>query len=136
MKVYLRYGVLGLFFLVVSAAATADPTQELIELDKEWGAAGMAADAEAVRGILSDDVVSVSEDGIGGLDEELANLEAAPEGATYQASDYEVTFLDDNTAIMSHSVGGEMPHYSLHVWSHTDDGWRIVATSSTPASTE
>lgn len=136
MKVYLRYGVLGLFFLVVSAAATADPTQDLIELDKEWGAATMAADAEALRGILSDDVVAVSEDGIGGLDEQLADLEAAPEGATYQASDYEVSFLDDNTAIMSHSAGGEMPHYSLHVWSKTDGKWKVIATSSTPANTD
>lgn len=136
MKVYLCSGVLGLLFLAISTAAAADPTQELIALDKEWAAAGMTADAEAIRNILSDDVVSVSENGIGGLDEELADLEAAPEGATYQPGDYKITFLDDKTAIMSHSVGGEMPHYSLHVWSHTDGGWKVIATSSTPASTE
>jgi ketosteroid isomerase-like protein len=126
----------GLLFFGVSAAATADPTQELIELDQAWGTATMAADADTIRSILSEDVISISEDGIGGLDEQLMDLEMAPEGASYEAGDFEVMLLDHKTAIMSHSVGGELPHYSLHVWSKTDDGWKIVATSSTPAGAE
>ena len=129
-------GLLGLFLIVLSTAAYADATSELIALDKKWGSAGMAGDTETVATLLSDQLVDVSGSGIGGKSENLADSEPAPEGATYEPSNFKVTFLDDNTAIMTHEVSGEVPHYSLHVWSRSSGAWQVIATSSTPAASE
>jgi len=126
----------GFVMAVAAASAFAGDEQTLIDLDMQWGKASMAGDTAAVGALLADDLVSVSEDGIVGKAEDLANTEPAPEGATYDASDYKVMFLDDNTAIMTHVVGGENGHYSLHVWSKEGDSWKVVATSSTPAKSD
>jgi hypothetical protein len=128
--------ILGVSLAALASAAVASPTDDLIKLDKQWGTAGMAGDTEAVAALLSDDLVAVSEEGVGGKAEQLADNEPAPAGATYDASDFQVRFLDDNTAIMTHAVSGEGQHYSMHVWSKKGGKWQVVATSSTPAASE
>jgi hypothetical protein len=83
--------------------------------------------------LLADKVVSVSEKGIEGKEANIASLKAAPSGASYEPSDYKVTFLNPDTAVMTHSAKGTNAHYSLHVWSKASGTWQIVATSTTPA---
>jgi ketosteroid isomerase-like protein len=128
--------LLGSAFGLMALGAAADDTSELIALDKAWGAAGTKGDAMAARKLLSDGLVSVSPEGITGIEGELAAYEPAPAGETYEATDYKVTFLDPNTAIMTHGVKGPMAHYSLHVWSKQGGKWKVVATSTTPADSD
>jgi hypothetical protein len=47
-----------------------------------------------------------------------------------------VTFLDGDTAIMTHSTKGEEAHHSMHAWSRKGGSWKVVATSTTPAASE
>ena len=121
-----------LLVLVGSAAASADDSATLIELDKKWGEAGTSGDTEAVAKFLADELVSVFEGGVRGKKGELADNAPTPEGAKYEPTDYKVTFVDDDTAIMTHGTKGEDAHYSLHVWSRKSGSWLVVATSTTP----
>lgn len=128
-------GALGLFLCAVTPLLFAGNEEELIELDKAWGNAGVAGDNEAVARLLSDDLVSVDGMGVSGKPEQLSNNEPAPEGASYQPTDFKVMFIDQHTAIMTHGVPGaddEPGHTSLHVWSDKSGSWQVVATSSTP----
>ena len=34
---------------------------------------------------------------------------------------------------MTHSVGGDEPHWSMHVWQKQDGAWKVAATASIPA---
>jgi hypothetical protein len=126
-------------FLVVTFAETeslyaADDTNALIALDKKWGESVVKGDKTVSEKLLADKVVSVSEKGIEGKQATVANLKAAPAGTVYQSSDdYKVTFLNPDTAIMTHSTKGADEHYSLHVWSKVSGAWQIIATSTTPA---
>jgi len=131
-KLLLTGMALGIF----SAGVLADDTSNLISLDKKWGQAGMKADKAAVKMLLSEKLISVGPEGVMDLNGELAGYEPAPAGATYDAKDFKVMFLDPNTAIMTHSVSGEDAHYSMHVWSKKGGGWQVVATSTTPAAAE
>ena len=126
----------SLCFLFHVSAAVADDSKALIELDKQWGKAGMAGDTAKVKSLLADDLVSVTEQGVRGKDEELADNQPAPAGATYEPTDYQVVFVDADTAIMTHGTKGDDAHYSLHVWSKTDGDGQIIATSATPAKSE
>ena len=56
-----------------------------------------------------------------------------PRVRVYEPTDYKVTFLDPDMAIMTHGTKGAEPHHSMHVWSRKGDTWQIVATSTTPA---
>jgi ketosteroid isomerase-like protein len=96
-----------------------------------WGAAGTKGDTDAVAKLLADDLVSVSGKGVTGKQGELAG-EPAPAGTRYEPTDYKVTFLDADTAVMTHGTKGEDAHYSLHVWSRKSGQWKVVATSATP----
>jgi len=127
---------LGLALCLLASSAIAGSDEELIALDKKWGAAGMAGDTDTVASLLSDDLVAVDENGAGGKAEQLADNEPAPEGATYDVSDFQITYLDDNTAIMTHSVTGETAHYSMHLWTRKDGNWQVQATASVPAAAE
>jgi hypothetical protein len=111
----------------------ADDTNALIALDKQWGETGVKGDMTVAAKLLADKVVSVTEKGVRGKQGELADNEPAPAGTRYEPTDYKVTFIDSNTAIMTHGTKGAEAHYSLHVWSHKGDTWQIVATSTTPA---
>jgi ketosteroid isomerase-like protein len=133
-KQLLSFASLSLLFCV--AAATADDSQALIELDHQWGAAGMQGDMASVEALLSDDLVSVTEEGVRGKDEELADNQPAPAGTTYEPTDYQVVFVNDDTAVMTHGTEGDEAHYSLHVWAKVDGNWQVVASSTTPAKSE
>lgn len=126
----------GILICLGTSTAMAGSEEDLIALDKKWGEAGMAGDTDTVAGLLSEDLVGVGEEGVGGKAELLENNEPAPEGATYQADNYNINFLDDNTAIMTHSVAGEETYYSLHVWSKASGNWQVVATATVPAASE
>ncbi len=136
MKNKLIPSLLGIILVVSSASVFAGGKDELIELDKAWGVAGMAGDTDTVANFLADDLISVDASGVGGKAEQLADNEPAPEGATYEPTDYTVMFLDDNTAVMTHGVPGDQAHYSMHVWSNKSGAWQVVATSSTPAQSD
>jgi hypothetical protein len=122
----------GTLLAAFGATASADDTADLIAQDKAWGAAGTKGDADAVAKLLAENVVSVSEAGVRGKQGELADTKPAPAGTQYEPTDYKVTFLDADTAIMTHGTKGEEAHYSLHVWSRKGGKWQVVATSSTP----
>jgi len=127
---------IGLTMLLVMFAATAqaaDDTEALIALDKQWGEAAARGDTAGVGKLLTDKSVSISETGIRAKAAELAELKPEPAGTHYEPTDYKVTFLNPDTAIMTHSVKGTDAHYSLHVWTRTAGKWQVVATSTTPA---
>jgi hypothetical protein len=116
-----------------AGAARADTTADLTALDKQWGAAGMKGDAAAAGKLLADNLVSVSDTGITDKKGELAAMTPPPAGTMYEPTDYKVTMLDANTAIMTHATTGAEAHYSMHVWSKKSGQWKVVATSTTPA---
>jgi hypothetical protein len=125
--------VLVATFAASGSVFAADDTNALIALDKKWGESVVKGDKAVSAKLLADKVVSVSENGIEGKQASLAALRAAPAGAAYEASDYKVTFLTPEIAVMTHSAKGADAHYSLHVWSKASGTWQIVATSTTPA---
>ena len=118
------------------AIASADDTADIIERDKAWGAAGTKGDTEAVAKLLADTLVSVSGKGVMDKKGELASNEPAPAGTQYEPTDYKVTFIDKDTAVMTHGTKGADAHYSMHVWSRKSGQWQVVATSSTPVEDE
>ena len=118
------------------ATASADDTADLIAQDKAWGAAGTKGDADAVAKFLADTVVSVSESGVRGKQGELADTKPAPAGTRYEPTDFKVTFLNADTAVMTHGTKGQDAHHSLHVWSRKGGQWQVVATSSTPVKSQ
>jgi hypothetical protein len=122
----------GVLLAGFGAIASADDKADLIERDKAWGAAGTKGDAEAVAKILADNLVSVSNKGVTDKKGELAANEPAPAGTQYEPTDFTVTFLDKDTAIMTHGTKGADAHYSMHVWSRKSGQWQVVATSTTP----
>ena len=112
--------------------AIADDTADLIAQDKAWGAAGTKGDKDAVAKFLADKAVSVDETGVMDKQAQVAATEPAPAGTQYEPTDYKVTFLNPDTAIMTHGTKGQDAHQSLHVWSRKGGKWQVVATSSTP----
>ena len=122
-------------FLVMFAAAAhaADDTDALIALDKQWGESAVKGDTTGAAKFLADKVVSVTESGARGKQGELAAMKPAPAGTSYEPTDYKVTFINPDTAIMTHGTKGGDSHYSLHVWSRKGGTWQVIATSTTPA---
>ena len=125
--------VATLLMMFTAAAAVADDTNALIALDKQWGESNGKGDTTVAAKLLSDKVVSVSEKGVRGKQAELVDIKPAPAGTRYEPTDYKVTFLNSDTAIMTHGTKGADAHYSLHVWSRKGGTWQIVASSTTPA---
>ena len=117
---------------LVATLASAGDKEDLIALDKQWAESVMKGDSSAAEKILADQIISVTDKGVGGRKEELASYEAAPAGTRYEATDYKVTFLNPDTAIMTHGTKGADAHYSMHVWSRKGGKWQVVATSTTP----
>lgn len=115
-----------------ATSASAGDKEDLIALDKQWAETVMKGDSSAAEKILADQIISVTDKGVGGRKEELASYEAAPAGTRYEATDYKVTFLNPDTAIMTHGTKGPDAHYSMHVWSRKGGKWQVVATSTTP----
>ncbi len=123
---------IGALLVVFAASASASDTDALIALDKQWGESVIGGDMTVSAKLLADQVVSISELGIRGRKEELADDEPAPAGTRYEPTDYKVTFLNPDTAIMTHLTKGTDAHASLHVWTRKDGNWQIVASSTTP----
>jgi hypothetical protein len=119
--------------VMFAAAAHADDTQALIALDKQWGESTIKGDKTVSEKLLADKVVSADENGVIGREAMLAGIKPAPAGTRYEPTGYKVTFLNPDTAIMTHGTKGADAHYSLHVWSRTGGTWQIVATSMTNA---
>jgi hypothetical protein len=137
----LRHGRLvgavgALSMLLVAGTAHADATADLIQLDRDWGAAGIKGDAAAVGKLLAGDLVSVDGESVRDKAGELALVKAEPAGTKYEPTDYKVKFLGDDVAIMTHGTKGKDPHHSMHVWSRKSGQWQVVATSSTPVKTQ
>jgi hypothetical protein len=118
--------------LFMASAAIADDTDALIALDKQWGEAGVKGDTKVATKFLGDKVVAVSEKGVRGKQAELADMKPDPAVTKYEPTDYKVTFVDPDTAIMTHGTKGADAHYSLHVWSRKGGTWQVIATSTTP----
>ena len=122
--------------LLVTFSATihaADETDTLIALDKQWGESGVKGDKTVAAKILADKVVSITETGVSGKQSTLADMKPDPAGTRYEPTDYKVTFINPDTAIMTHGTKGADAHYSLHVWSRKGGTWQVIATSTTPA---
>jgi hypothetical protein len=83
--------------------------------------------------LLADKVVSVTDTGVRGKEAELAQIKPSRAGTRYEPTDYKVSFINPDTAIMTHGTKGDDAHYSLHVWSRKDGTWQVIATSTTPA---
>ena len=117
--------------LVVFAAAAyaADDTDTLIALDKQWGESIIKGDKTVSEKLLADKVVSVDENGFMGTQAMIADIKPAPSGTRYEPTGYKVSFLNPDTAVMTHGTKGADSHYSLHVWSRKGGTWQIVATS-------
>jgi hypothetical protein len=122
--------------MFTGAARAADDTQTLIALDKQWGESAVKGDKTVSEKLLADTVVSVDENGVIGKQAMLADLKPAPAGTHYEPTDYKVTFLNADTAIMTHGTKGADVHYSLHVWSRKSGTWQIVATSQANAKSQ
>ena len=118
-------------FLVMFAAAAyaADDTETLIALDKQWGESAIKGDTTVSAKLLADKVVSVDENGVMGKQAMIADIKPAAAGTRYEPTGYKVTFINPDTAIMTHGTKGTDAHYSLHVWSRKGDTWQIIATS-------
>jgi uncharacterized protein (TIGR02246 family) len=125
-------------------SATASAEQDLINLDKQWGEAGLRGDAAVLETILADDFMGVSPTGTATKAQNIAEAKTTATditNATYVADAYTVRFLDPNTAVMTHSAlekglnkGKEYSeqHWSTHVWVKRNDRWQVVASQSTP----
>ena len=115
--------------MFAAAAYAADDKETLIALDKQWGESAVKGDKTVSEKLLAEKVVSVDENGVMGKQAMLAGLKPAPAGTHYEPTDYKVTFMNPDTAIMTHGTKGADAHYSLHVWSRKGGTWQIVATS-------
>lgn len=122
-----------LLVMFTAAAYAADDTDALIALDKQWGESGVKGDTAVAAKLLADKVVSVTGSGVRGKQGELADMKPEPAGTRYEPTDYKVTFINPDTAVMTHGTKGADAHYSLHVWSRKSGTWQVIATSTTPA---
>ena len=122
-----------LMVMFAAAARAADDTDALIALDKQWGESAVQGDKTVSAKLLADKVVSVDESGVMGKQGVLADMKPAPAGTRYEPTDYKVTFINPDTAIMTHGTKGADTHYSLHVWSRKGGTWQVIATSTTQA---
>lgn len=120
------------------AIAMHHEKDELVKLDKEWGAAaqGQAA-VDAIKRIIAEDVIEMSGNGVATRADMIAEIESAdaPTGP-YKADSYEVKMLSDDVAIMTHHAGDPDPHWSLHVWQKKGGNWVVVASASAPEATD
>lgn len=114
------------------AFAASDASEELIKLDKKWGEANLKGDKAFVGKILADDLMGISPQGMTSKASTLEGMEPTGETA-YNASDFKVMMLGDDTAVMTHSVGvSDQTYGSLHVWVKRDGMWKVVATANVP----
>jgi hypothetical protein len=125
--------VVGMLLIMFAANAGADDKASLITLDKQWGEAVGKGDKTAAAKFIADDSVSIDDRGMKNKQQQIDDIKPAPADEKYEAVDYKVTFINPDTAIMTHSTKGGDAHYSLHVWSRKGGTWQVIATSTTPA---
>jgi hypothetical protein len=114
------------------AFAYPDASEELIKLDKKWGEANLKGDKAFVGKLLADDLMGIAPQGMTSKSQILGGMEPTGE-TTYNAGDFKVKMLGENTAVMTHSVKVEDQTYgSLHVWVKQDGMWTVVATANVP----
>ncbi|HEY5755646.1 MAG TPA: nuclear transport factor 2 family protein [Steroidobacter sp.] len=128
--------VVGMLLSLFAANAGADDKDALITLDKQWGQAVGKGDKTAAAKFIADNSVSVDDKGMKNKQQQIDDIRPAPAGEKYEAVDYKVTFINPDTAIMTHSTKGADAHYSLHVWSRKGGTWQVIATSTTAAARE
>lgn len=128
--------VIGTLLIMFAATAGADDKEALITLDKQWGEAVGKGDKTAAAKFIADNSVSVDEKGMKNKQQQIDDIKPVPGGEKYVAADYKVTFINPDTAIMTHSTKGADAHYSLHVWSRKGGTWQVIATSTTPSARE
>lgn len=128
--------LVGTLLIMFAANASADDKEALIALDKQWGEAVGKGDKTAAAKFIADNSVSVDDKGMKNKQQQIADIKPAPAGEKYEAVDYKVTFVNPDTAIMTHSTKGADTHHSLHVWSRKSGTWQVIATSTTPAAHE
>ena len=119
--------LIGLLIVPFALAAT-DTKDDLIKLDKEWGVANLKADKSELGKIYADDMFAVTPEGVLTRAQMLEAVEPA-ESTNYITSDYKVTMLGDDVAVMAHKGDG---YRSLHVFQKQGSGWRVVATATIP----
>ena len=119
--------LIGLLIVPFALAAT-DTKDDLIKLDKEWGAANLKADKAALEKIYADGMISVTPQGFLTKAQMLEGIEPA-DSTNYITSDYEVKMLGDDIAVLAHKGDG---YRSLHVFQKQGSGWRVVATGTIP----
>lgn len=113
--------------IVPFALAATDSKDDLIQLDKEWGAANLKADRSTLGKIYADDLIAVTPQGIATKSE---MLDVEPVDSTeYVTSNYQVKMLSDDIAVMAHKGDG---YRSLHVFEKRSSGWQVVATATIP----
>ena len=127
MKKWLAIGLLAAAF----AFAAQDAKEDLIKLDKEWGAANLKADKNALGSFYAEDMIGVSPEGVA---TKAMLLDVTPSNeTTYVSGEYEVKMLGNETAVMVHRGGsGENSYRSLHVWAKRGGKWQVVATATIP----
>jgi hypothetical protein len=145
MRVATVCGVVG-FVAMLSAGKTAGRqaalVEELARIDREWGVATTAGDDRALNGILDDQFIAVNLSGIvlnkSQYIEETKQSGRRSVGTTYESSEYNVSSVDANTAIVVHrgtftvsrgSVSTKESHRSMHVFARRQDRWRVVAST-------
>ena len=124
--------LLVVLLVAASLALASDTKDDLIALDKEWGAANLKADKAALGRIYADDMMAVTPEGVFTKSQMLDNVQAA-DSTDYVTSDYEVKMLGTDRAIMSHKGDG---YRSLHVFENRDGRWQVIATATIPDAQE
>jgi len=116
--------------------------QQLIRLDREWGAASSSGDTKALNRLLAANYTYTDFDGrVGTKAEMLRDVKSnhANKMESLEASDYKVQVYG-NTAVMTHlttaaSGDSKVQLQSMHVWAKRGASWQVVAhqwTAVTP----
>ena len=118
-----------------------DVRQQLIALDKQWGEAG--TDTAKLDKILADNLLAIGAAGEaqGKKDQMAAPGNAAAQGGTYSADEYQFVMVAPEVVVMTHR-GRTMQdgkatesHRSLHVFQRqggAQGAWRVVANAQVP----
>lgn len=112
--------------------------QQLIAVDKQWGEAG--TNTATLDKILGDNLVAIGAEGqVQGKKEQMAAPgNAAAQGGSYAADEYQFEMLAPDVVVMVHR-GRTMQdgkatesHRSLHVFQRKGGAWRVVANAQVP----
>ncbi len=115
--------------------------QQLIALDKQWGAAG--TDTATLNKILSDNLIALGQKGEAeGKREQIAASTSTPSSG-YVADEHRFEMLTPEVVVMTHrgtsttTEGAKQvkeSHRSLHVFQRINGNWQVVASAQVPIS--